>query len=248
MFQRVFVLGNWLFENCYPLYYPLYSLYKAMTDREERKLCRRWVGRGSTVIDVGANIGTFSRYLAGLVGHEGKVVAFEPAVTNFKYLQRNTAHLQQVAAINAAVGEKHGQTKLYLSPELNVDHQMYDNGEGRSSVSVNLVSLDTFFEPGTKVSLLKIDVQGYELQVLKGAKRLIGENPEIKIILEFWPCGLQRSGSKPSDLFDLLTSYGMDCSEIGKPNSLIELQHDSMAMERYLATDRYTNLAATRRI
>jgi FkbM family methyltransferase len=248
MLQRVFILGNRLFENCYPLYYPLYSFYKAVTDREERKLLCRWVERGDTVVDVGANIGTYSRYLAGLVGPEGKVVAFEPAATNFKYLQRNTVHLPQVTTINAAVGEKSGQTKLYLSPELNVDHQMYDNGEGRSSVAVNLVSLDAFFKPATKVHLLKIDVQGYELQVLKGAKRLIEENPQIKLILEFWPCGLQRSGNKPGDLFDLLASYGMKCQEIGKLNSFIELQHDMATLERYLESDQYTNIAASREI
>jgi hypothetical protein len=80
MLQRLFVLGNWLFENCYPLYHPLYSMYKTITDWEERKLCRGWVGRCDTVVDLGANIGTFSRYLADLVGHEGKVIGFEPAV------------------------------------------------------------------------------------------------------------------------------------------------------------------------
>lgn len=68
MNRTLLVLGNQLYRHAYPLYKPLYGLYKALLDRGERAILRRVVRPGMTVVDIGANIGVYSRFLAGLVG------------------------------------------------------------------------------------------------------------------------------------------------------------------------------------
>ena len=92
MLQNLLVLGNQLFHRVYFLYKPLYSLYKTVLDRGERTILRRIVRPGMMVVDIGANIGVYSRFLAGLVGVDGKVIAFEPSPDNFNRLWDNVAH------------------------------------------------------------------------------------------------------------------------------------------------------------
>ena len=64
-------LGNLLYEHCPPLYRVLYRAYKALSDRAERRLLRDVLRPGMVVADVGANIGVYSTFLAGLVGNAG---------------------------------------------------------------------------------------------------------------------------------------------------------------------------------
>ncbi len=90
----------------------------------------------------------------------------------------------------AAVGERSGETTLYVSDDLNVDHRAYvTEGNARRALQVGMVALDDYFKPGERVDLLKLDIQGYELHALQGAKRIVNENREIKLLLEFWPMG-----------------------------------------------------------
>jgi hypothetical protein len=83
-----------------------------------------------------------------------------------------------------------------------------------------MMALDDYFKPGQRVDLIKIDIQGYELHALQGAKRILEENPEIKLLLEFWPYGLKQTGAKWGDLIEMLRGFGMDLMLI-EANGLI---------------------------
>jgi FkbM family methyltransferase len=169
MNRTLLVLGNQLYRRAYPLYKPLYSLYKALWDRSERAILRRVVRPGMIVVDIGANIGVYSRFLAGLVGVNGKVIAFEPAPDNFRRLWDNVAALPQIEPIQAAVGGSTGEIVLFESEELNVDHRVYDTRENRHQVRVPCWVLDDYISADERVDLIKIDVQGFELPALRGA-------------------------------------------------------------------------------
>ena len=67
----------------------------------------------------------------------------------------------------------------------NVDHRAYlPEGGSRDTVPIDVIALDDYFRPGDRVDLIKLDVQGYELHALRGANRVLHDNPAAKLILE----------------------------------------------------------------
>ncbi len=211
----LFRLANHLYSGCYPLYYEIYKRWKAFADRHERELVRSLIKPGARVVDVGANIGVYSRFFSGLVGSTGTVVALEPDTENFGRLVQNVGSLSNVKAIHAAAGDCSGEVLLFRSNEMNVDHRTFDSGDGRPSVAVKMVALDDLFSSREPVDFLKVDVQGFELSVLKGAERLLTENQNIKILMEFWPYGLIKASVTPESLIDYVKSLGFFIAEIG---------------------------------
>ena len=102
---------------------------------------------------------------------------------------------RNVRLTQAVVGERSGECKLYVSDKLNVDHRAYKaDGDSRRAIPIQMVALDDYFKPGQRVDLIKMDIQGYELHALRGAQRVLQENPGINLLLEFWPAGLAQAG------------------------------------------------------
>jgi FkbM family methyltransferase len=209
--------GNKLYQHAFAIYRPVYAAYKAYTDRAERDLLRKVLFPGAAVVDAGANIGIYSQFLSRCVGLRGAVHSFEPSPQNFKHLQSATRKLANVRLSKAAVGEHSGRSKLYLSDKLNVDHRTYaTKGDSRRAVPIDIIALDDYFKPGQRVDLIKVDIQGYELHALRGASRVLADNPNAKLLLEFWPYGLKQAGANWIDLIATLKSKNMTVHQITK--------------------------------
>lgn len=202
-------LGNLLYGWEF-LFRALYSTYKRISDAEERKLLSDIVVPGMTVVDVGANIGIYTAYLSKLVGSSGRVIALEPEPKNYLRLCAYVQGLENVEPIEAAVVAHSGEIELFVSDVLNVDHQTYDSGENRSRIRVRAVALDDYFPRGSRIDLIKMDVQGAEAAVLQGAERLLGENRDVRLILEYWPYGLRRAGRRRRDFLSGFARWGLD--------------------------------------
>ena len=187
-----------------------------ISDRNERLLIKKIICPGMIIIDVGANVGVYTKFFSRLVGSNGLVYAFEPSPDNFSRLVSRLRSFSNVKLNEKAVGENNTKLKLFISDNVNVDHRMFDSKDGRRKIDVDVVSLDDYFVDSYKVDLIKIDVQGYELSVLKGARKLIKKNRNIKIIMEFWPYGLHKAGVNPKDLLDFLRSFNLKILEIGR--------------------------------
>ncbi len=236
-------LGNKLYERAFPIYRPLYSAYKAYADRGERRLIRTSLFPGAVVVDAGANIGIYSRFFSRCVGPTGIVHAFEPSQENFRRLHSATRKLQNVHVSRAAVGERSGTSQLYLSENLNVDHRTYQpEGGSRDTVPVDVIALDDYFRSANRVDLIKLDVQGYELHALRGADRVLQDNPAAKIILELWPYGLRQAATPWPDLIAALEEKGMTVSQISAKGLTPFLPDLVREREEW-----YTNLFASRR-
>jgi FkbM family methyltransferase len=204
-------VGNKIYQHAFPIYRPLYAAYKAYADRAERQLLKKILFQGAVTVDVGANIGIYSEFLSRCVGPTGLVHSFEPSPDNFRLLSTATRHLSNVRLTQAAVGERSDQCTLYISDKLNVDHRAYKaDGDSRRAVPIQMVALDDYFEPGQRVDLIKMDIQGYELHALRGAQRLLQENSEIRLLVEFWPAGLEQAGVSWEGLVGMLQGLNMD--------------------------------------
>jgi len=207
-------LGNTLYRYGFPLYRPLYRVFKSYADRSERALLRKTLVNGSVVVDAGANVGVYSQFLASCVGKAGVVHSFEPEPLNCSRLRAALSHLANVRINEMAVSDQTGNSVLYLSDELNVDHRVYPSeGEMRETVSIQTTRLDDYLKPRERVDLVKLDIQGYELHALRGAEQVLQDNPRIKLLFELWPYGLKQAGTIWSELIAHLETRGFKLLE-----------------------------------
>jgi FkbM family methyltransferase len=205
------LIGNKAYKYTFPAYRFAYHTYKAYADRAERQLLQKMLPDAAVVVDAGANIGIYSDFLSRCVGPNGVVHSFEPSPDNFIRLRCAARKLPNVRPIAAAVGEHTGETMLYVSDKLNVDHRAYpSDGNPRRGIQVPMVALDDYFKAGERVDFLKLDIQGYELHALRGAKRIINENHNMKLLLEFWPYGLKQAGANWGALIEIIEAFAMD--------------------------------------
>jgi FkbM family methyltransferase len=197
--------GNELYKVAFRIYRPLYSVFKVYADRAERRILTEHLSAGCVAVDAGANIGIYSQFLSRCVGPTGAVHSFEPSPENFRHLSAAVAGLPNIRASELAVSDKTGRSLLYVSDKLNVDHHTYPmEGESRKTIPIKSITLDDYFAAGSRVDLIKMDIQGFELHALRGAKRVLQENPHIKLLLEFWPFGLKQAGGSADELLSFL--------------------------------------------
>jgi len=236
-------VGNRVYEHAFPIYRLCYRTFKAYADRAERQLLKRILSARDVVVDAGANIGVYSQFLSSCVGPTGVVHSFEPSPENFRRLQSATRKLANVRLSQAAVGECSGRSKLYVSDQLNVDHRTYETeGDSRPAVQIDVIALDDYFKPGQRVDLIKMDIQGYELHALRGANRVLADNPSAKLLLEFWPYGLKQAGTNWIELIDTLERKNMAVCQITK-HGLVPFRSESASE----SPDWYMNLFASSR-
>ena len=208
-------IGNRVYDRAFPIYALCYRGFKAYTDHAERKFLRRTLSPGDVAVDVGANIGIYTQLLSRWVGPTGLVHSFEPSPKNFGRLQSATRKLANVRLSQSAVGESSRRTTLYVSDKLNVDHRAYlTEGDSRHTVPIEMIALDDYFKPGERVDLIKMDIQGYELHALRGASRVLADNPGIKLLFEFWPYGLKQAGGNWGELIGVLKENGKRIQQV----------------------------------
>jgi FkbM family methyltransferase len=240
-------LGRQLYKYAYKLYRPLYFTFKRKQDRIELALLHRIVQPGDTVLDIGANIGFYSTVLSLAVGATGKVICFEPDAENFRNLQDTTRRLSNVALHQKAVGAKTGDITLYISDTLNVDHRTYQPASYKSTEQVHVVALDHYLGATQHVDIIKIDIQGFEMEALRGMIGLLSSNENIRILSEFWPYGLKLSGSSATEYILALQSLRFHVSVLIGGRYIPIADTDVSKMDE-LGQEVYFNIFASRHV
>ena len=176
---------------------------------------------GDTVVDVGANLGWYSVVGARAVGPGGRVLAFEPIPENFRLLNANVARngmQDRVLAFSCALFERDERLEFELSGNNFGDHRIrgattgepeYYGEAARESITVEARALDAVMDEAglghAPVKLLKIDTQGSEVAVLRGAQQTL---PNVAfMVAEFWPYGLRRAGYSVEEFAAIITPH-----------------------------------------
>lgn len=238
-------LGNYLYQNAFGIYKPVYAAFKKRQDAFEISLLKKHIRKGDIILDIGANIGFYAKILSDLTGPNGKVHCFEPDITNFRHLQNYCRHLNNVVLNNKAAGPKTERIKIYTSKELNVDHRTYKPEVYENEFDIDAVSMDDYLGENNVINFIKIDIQGFEMQAIKGLKGVLDKNKEIKLISEFWPYGLKKAGSSVTEYFNFLEANGFFCYLMEK-NSLQLLNIQKVTSLERLSEEHYFNIFVTR--
>jgi len=195
-----------------------FAIYLDQFERTTARALRRLTEPGSLVLDIGANVGAHTLRLASLVGPNGQVFAFEPTDFAFGKLQRNLSLNPQLASrvlpFNCFLTES-GETDvpgaIYSSWPLVGGTELHAKHLGREmrTASARAQSLDSALSEhaGRKVQLVKLDVDGYECQVLRGASRMLRIDRPI-FVMELAPYVLEERGSSLAELLSFFVPHG----------------------------------------
>jgi FkbM family methyltransferase len=187
---------------------------------------------GDTFWDIGANIGWFSLLARKIVGSNGKVVSFEPSLDVFNLLSANTRGLHSIRVIQCGVGSadmvaffaaQGASSSASFVEEVTKINQYYLPNTPIQKVEVNVRKIDSLMEEFGRPHLVKIDVEGFELEVLKGATGLLSTT-RPPLIMEIHPLQLNLSGGNEALLFEFLKRHGYGWEVIDRnPNSLYSI-------------------------
>lgn len=159
----------------------------------------------SFFVDVGAKIGDITVVVASFFT---QCFCFEPARENYKKLIKNLENNIQshnVISYNFALGNETATKKFYLSPERSGDNRFFiSSNEKFESYDVQIKKLDDVLISNgiNEKVIIKMDVQGAELDIMKGSKKTL-EN-DCLIITEFWPWGLKINKNEPIEFVDFM--------------------------------------------
>lgn len=197
-------------------------------ERGTRLLIEKLLNPGDCFVDVGANIGMHTLAAARAMGGRGKIIAFEPFGPTKQLLERTIwlNGFSRMADIHqAAVSNEAGLHQLFLGAASG-HHSIFplddSTGMDMPPVEVPLVRLCDIIPATQSVQLLKIDVEGAELQVLESATSVIENNPDLAIIVEFGPAHLARTGVTPADWFRAFARYDMQYRAINAMTGALE--------------------------
>lgn len=180
---------------------------------------RKHLSEGSICVDVGANLGYFSILMSQIVGKRGRIIALEPMPDTVETLRENIGMngLENVIVIEAAASDGSGSVQLLSGASERTAKTAsivgYRLEEPARTTLVRSIRLDDYFAGSTQFpDLIKIDVEGAELAVLKGARETIAKGRPTLIV------EIHRWGSPESrDVWDLL-------SELGYSSKIIEIR------------------------
>ena len=186
--------------------------YRLRLDTAEISYIRNFLKTGMTAIDIGAHKGGYLYWIRQAVGAEGKVVAFEPQPILFGYLKTATTGFKNLTVENLAVSAEKGKLTLFVpqhgsktSPGATLNSAK-PNEIDCTEIKVQVVTLDEYCaKHDLHPNLIKIDVEGFELEVFKGAKDIL-TNQKPVLIFECEQRHLHNTTMQT--VFEYLGSFG----------------------------------------
>lgn len=217
----------------------LYGVYESFI----LDIIRTHLHAGMTFVDIGANIGQHTMFASSIVGNKGSVYAFEPIPRIYTQLLSSSQenNFQNIIhAKNIAIGEKDSEETLYISKKNIGGSSLVNQEETNEKITVTIKSGDKELELITRIDMIKIDVEGYEYEVLKGIQNTLAKHHPI-LLLEFsgyfYESQHTNHGKK---ILSLLTELDYTIFDI--EDDMKELSNKELFLSRFIHKYKQTNL------
>jgi FkbM family methyltransferase len=195
------------------------AFYADAYGRIERAILDKLIAPGDTIVDVGANIGFYTCLFAKRVGPTGRVIAVEPTPSCLELLRHNlriNGLQERVECHPCALSDQEGSAQLYIYPEGEEGFNSLGATQaitGRCSVGTLDISTSTLDKllSGRRLEkgcFIKIDVEGFEHQVLKGGVEHLRTLRHVALMVELYEPGARQCGSSIWDSVALLEDCG----------------------------------------
>lgn len=181
-------------------------IYVGLPEFEDMGFLLHFLKKDDLFLDIGANVGVYSLLASGI--KEAKTIAFEPVPITHSYLKKNTSlnRLNKlITPLNIGLADKN--EKLFFTADSDTNnHVILQNNE--KSIEVEVKTLDSIAENIITIdTLIKIDVEGFEIKVLEGAAKTL-QNPNLlAVIIELNGCG-KRYGYDDAEVDKILVGNG----------------------------------------
>jgi len=217
--------GKWWLATGSPLDEQL--IWQGGFEQAEMRFVRSFLQRGMTALDVGAHHGLYTLLLSQSVGERGRVIAFEPSDRERRQLQRHVQlnRCSNVTIEPVALGAEENRAKLFL-PENGEDwcnslRPPVVSGMTRT-VEVQVCTLDAYIQRSgiQSVDFVKLDVEGAELSVLKGAHKLLNAKARPAWLVEIFEIRTKPWGYAAQEIIDFMRDYKYSWFEIANSGRL----------------------------
>ena len=171
-----------------------------------------WLMPGDGVIDVGANVGNYAEAFAKAVGPTGKVVALEPDPETAERCRAKCEPYPQITVQSVALTDRAGMVTLYRDTDdrrrnsLWCSNLIKDTGE---CVDVPAITLDAVVATVPRLAGIKIDAQGAEALILRGATQTL-QRDNLAWYVEMWPPGVAASGATIGEVIGAFADHGWE--------------------------------------
>jgi len=195
------------------------SFYLGSYELQECRWVRSVLRKGDTAIDVGANCGFYTSLFWSIVKPSGRVLAFEPNPNEFRRLTE-WFHSNRVCNVDffpTGLGDEETTATLHVPPAETGNHSatLSPLDDGWHKIQVKVVRLGDLLEQRgiTRARLMKVDVEGFEGNVLKGAENLLAAGAIEYILIELNDFWLRQNGSSPDQLVEYCQSLGLELAK-----------------------------------
>jgi len=182
------------------------NIYTGLHEFHDMSFLLHYLRPEDLFVDIGANIGSYTILASGVV--KSKTISIEPLPHTFKHLCGNiqlNGLESLVNSLNIGVGSENAVLKFAKNLDT-INHVLSNDYKGNNYVNVSVSTLDAVMGQ-LKPALIKIDVEGYELQVLKGGRLVLAKNSLKAIVIEINDAS-NRYGFKSEETHDILVSHG----------------------------------------
>ena len=194
-----------------------YFLYYDTYDKSNFDFIKRYLKKGMVVVDIGANIGLYSMFFSKYVGENGKIISFEPFPVTYEHLLQNLKinNICNVTAYNYAISDRKESRVIYKDQYNDGANSLVFDENNNGNEKVTTLIFDDFWNETlskliSDINLIKIDVEGWELFVLKGMIKTLNEKSPVILM------GHNGFRYKQSSIeaYEFLAGLGYNCWEI----------------------------------